>query len=191
MQRFYDVLMEKRGSRKAMEAMYGARDLVAGALSHLHTQPYVISGAVGGGLAGAAVAGKGKRTKGALGGALIGGLTGKGLHSGLSHLALKRGASMGDLERAALVADTLKDHSAVEDFLEGIKRFEPRPMDPRLLDPVLMFSRMKALTAAGDADTRRVMGKALGAGAAAGATAGGLTTYGLRKRREKKQQEGS
>jgi hypothetical protein len=75
---FYEVLMEKKAMRGAL--MRG----LAHAGNAIATNPYAVTGAVAGGIGGAAAAGEGNRLKGALGGAAIGGLAGKGLQAGIA-----------------------------------------------------------------------------------------------------------
>jgi hypothetical protein len=174
---FYEVLMEKRAGAMGDRA----RRLVDAGTQHLVLNPYVTPGVIGGGLAGAAAAGEGERAKGALGGALVGGLAGKGLQSGLARLALKRRANMGDLERAALMAE---DNAATTRLLRRLQ--QSGQADPK--DINAMYDRMGALFDGGllSYNAKAQLAKSTGAGYATGLAAGGLAGYGLRKRREKR-----
>jgi hypothetical protein len=76
---FYEVLMEKRALINALKqgVMHTANAVAS--------NPYAVTGAVAGGVGGAVASGEGKRLKGALGGAVIGGVAGKGLQAGIGH----------------------------------------------------------------------------------------------------------
>jgi hypothetical protein len=77
---FYEKLNEQE-----KRAMLGAlKRGLAHAGNAVATNPYAVTGAVAGGIGGAATAGEGNRLKGALGGAAIGGLAGKGLQAGIA-----------------------------------------------------------------------------------------------------------
>jgi hypothetical protein len=166
---FYEVLMEKRANA------------LKWAVDRLERNPYVIPGVIGGGLAGAAVADEGERTKGALGGALVGGLVGKGLQSGLSHLARKRGANMGDLEHTALASDYLRDAAKANLDLEKLPVWQlPEHLRTQL-------EVLRSAEAVGDYSLH----KGVGTGLAAGTAAGGLTAYGLLRKRPEDQQQGT
>jgi hypothetical protein len=95
---FYEVLMEKK-------AMMGAlKRGLAYAGTSAATNPYAVTGALAGGVGGAVAAGEGNRLKGALGGAAIGGLAGKGLQAGIARF------DKGELgQRARTLQDIRKD----------------------------------------------------------------------------------
>jgi hypothetical protein len=75
---FYEVLMEKRAFKKSLKRT------AAHAAGALALNPYILGGAVAGGVGGATAAGEDDRLKGALGGAVLGGLAGKGVDLGLA-----------------------------------------------------------------------------------------------------------
>lgn len=119
---FYEVLMEKK-------AMMGAlKRGIAHVGNAAATNPYAVTGAVAGGVGGAAAAGEGNRLKGALGGAAIGGLAGKGLQAGIARfdkgelgqkarqVAEKRKEVREDIAKMINKDTKLKDLSGIKDI---------------------------------------------------------------------------
>ena len=120
---FYEVLMEKKAMMGALKRGLGH---VGTAVA---TNPYAVTGAVAGGVGGAAAAGEGNRLKGALGGAAIGGLAGKGLQAGIARFDKgELGQKARDLAKARkevhtdITKNVTKDTqlNSVSDVLKGV-----------------------------------------------------------------------
>ena len=163
---FYEVLMKKEANK-----LHRATAHLANAIS---TNPYAITGALGGGVGGAIAAGEGNRTKGALGGAVLGGLAGKAAQEGIARFGPVDPEDEFDSIRNVprLIKEMRKER--IDQINKGL--FFPSDALESLASSPSAVKNMAMLT---PKTTAAVLGTGLATGAGAGTV--------MRKRKEKRK----
>ena len=141
----------------------------------ISSNPYAVTGALGGGVGGAIAAGEGNRTKGALGGAVLGGLAGKAAQEGIARFGPMNPEDEfeGIRNVPRLIKETRKER--IEQIRQGAVDSSSDALEALAAAPFAVKNMAMS--------TPKTTAAVLGTGLATGAGAGTV----IRKRKEKRK----